>query len=115
MKHADKRAVGMRMAEVRKSHNVTQEALAETMGLSSKHISHVETAASSFSLEYLISFCETFDCNMDYIMFGNDSFSPLNRLPEEIISVLDHGSEKEISVLLLYLDLYLKSTGKKEP
>ena len=42
--------IGKRIAEIRRSNHVTQEALANELGVSPKHISHVECGTSSNSL-----------------------------------------------------------------
>ncbi|MGN1111709.1 MAG: helix-turn-helix domain-containing protein, partial [Acutalibacteraceae bacterium] len=40
-------SIGKRIAEIRRSHNVTQEELADHLGVSPKHISHTECGTSS--------------------------------------------------------------------
>ena len=63
-------AIGKRIAEIRKSHNITQETLADQLGVSPKHISHTECGKSSLSLKNLIEFCHLYDCSLDYIVTG---------------------------------------------
>lgn len=101
-------AIGLRIAEVRRSHKVTQEALAEMLGVSPKHISHVENATSCLSLKNLIQFCTTFDCSLDYLIFGKQSSKALSKLPEEIISILNTGNDIEIDRLNRYLQIYIE-------
>ena len=47
------------VGEVRRSHKVTQEAMAEMLGVSPKHISHVENATSCLTVKavyfYIVS------------------------------------------------------------
>lgn len=48
--------MGMRIADTRRAHNVTQEALSEMLDVSPKHISHTECGTSSLSLKILLRF-----------------------------------------------------------
>jgi transcriptional regulator with XRE-family HTH domain len=101
-------AIGIRIAEVRRSHKVTQEALSDMLGVSPKHISHVENATSCLSLKNLIQFCTIFDCNMDYIIFGKQNNDALAKLPDEIVTILNTGSDEEIARLNRYLQIYIE-------
>ena len=76
-------AIGARIAEIRRQHKTTQEALADMLGVSPKHISHVENATSSLSLKNLIQFCAIFHCSLDYIIFGKQYDEALSSLPQE--------------------------------
>ena len=102
--------IGKRIAEICRSHNVTQEALADQLGVSPKHISHTECGTSSLSLKNLIEFCNIFDCSLDYIIFGKTKNSALTKLPEEIINILYAGTEQEIDRLNRYLHMYMELT-----
>ena len=108
-------AIGKRLAEIRRSHKTTQDELAEMLGVSPKHISHVENAASSFSLSNLIRFCRIFGCSMDYIILGRESNETLSKLPEGIVSLLNTGSDTDVDRLKRYLDVFveLKEEAKK--
>lgn len=101
-------AIGSRIADVRRSHKVTQEALAEMLGVSPKHISHVENATSCLSLKNLMQFCTAFDCSLDYIIFGKQSNKALSRLPNEVITILNTGTDIEIDRLNRYLQIYIE-------
>lgn len=102
------RPIGQRISEVRRSHKVTQEALADRLGVSPKHISHTECGTSSLSLKNLIEFCSLFDCSLDYIIFGKAADSALAKLPDEISAILHTGTEKQIDRLNRYLQVYVE-------
>ena len=108
MENTTMAAIGTRIAEVRRSHKVTQEALADMLGVSPKHISHVENATSCLSLKSLIRFCTIFNCSMDYIIFGNKNNETLSKLPDEIVKILNTGSSEEIARLNRYLQVYIE-------
>lgn len=108
------KAIGRRIAEIRRQHKTTQEALADMLGVSPKHISHVENATSSLSLKNLIQFCTIFDCSFDYIIFGKKHNEALSRLPDEIVKILNCGSEDDINFLNRYLQIYIELQNKQD-
>lgn len=99
-------AIGTRIAEIRRLNKVTQEALADMLGVSPKHISHVENATSCLSLKNLIRFCNIFSCSMDYIIFGKQNNEALSKLPDEIVKILNTGNDEDIVRLNRYLQIY---------
>ncbi len=108
MENTTMAAIGTRIAEVRRSHKVTQEALADMLGVSPKHISHVENATSCLSLKAIIQFCSIFDCSMDYLIFGKQNNEALSKLPDEIVKILNTGSNEDIARLNRYLQVYVE-------
>lgn len=100
--------IGKRIAEIRRSHKVTQETLADKLGVSPKHISHTECGTSSLSLKNLIEFCNLFGCSLDYIIFGKNENTVLAKLPDEISNILYTGTEQEIDRLNRYLQIYVE-------
>lgn len=112
MKNNTPTTIGNRISGVRRSHKVTQEALADMLEVSPKHISHVENATSCLSLKSLIRFCSIFNCSMDYIIFGNKNNDILTKLPDEIIKILNTGSEEDIARLNRYLQVYIELQPK---
>lgn len=100
--------MGMRIAEVRRSHNVTQEALSEMLDVSPKHISHTECGTSSLSLKNLTQFCDLFHCSLDYIVFGETTDKVLGQLPNEIVQVLYSDDKEELDRLNRYLQIYVE-------
>lgn len=105
-------SMGPRIAEVRRAKKTTQEELADQLGVSPKHISHVENSTSSLSLKNLILFCILFDCSLDYLILGNSNSDILSKLPTEIVQILNTGSPEEIDRLHRYLDIYIELQKK---
>lgn len=101
-------AIGSRIAEARRSRRVTQEALADMLGVSPKHISHVENATSCLSLKNMIQLCSALGCSMDYLIFGKQNNEALSKLPDEIVKILGTGSEEDIARLNRYLQVYIE-------
>ena len=106
--------IGKRIAEIRRSHNTTQEVLADLLDVTPKHISHAECGTSSLSLKNLIEFCRIFDCSFDYIILGKKANSALSKLPDEIVNLLYAGTEKDIERLNRYLQIYIELTEKQD-
>ena len=107
------KSIGKRIASVRKEHGITQETLANKLGVTTKHISHVENGTSSLSLKAFIQFCEEFSCSLDYLVFGRDFSSDF--LPDSIIKIMNSGTETDRNRLLRYLEFFneLSSIHKK--
>ena len=114
MKNDTLAAIGMRIAEIRLYHKVTQESLADLLGVSPKHISHVENATSSLSLKNLIQFCTIFDCSLDYIVLGKPGNKALAELPDEIVKILSTGSSHDRDRLNRYLQFYIELQDKQD-
>lgn len=108
MKNDTLTTMGQRMAKIRRCHNTTQEALADMLDVSPKHISHCENSTSYLSLKNLIKFCHLFDCSLDYLVFGSHNDAILSKLPDEIIKILQTGTDIDINRLNRYLQIYIE-------
>lgn len=98
--------MGARIAEIRRSHNVTQEALAEILDVSPKHISHTECGTSTLSLKNLVQFCNLFHCSLDYVVLGKTTDTVLSQLPTSIMQILYSDNKEEVDRLNRYLQIY---------
>lgn len=98
--------MGSRIAEIRRSHNVTQEALAEVLDVSPKHISHTECGTSTLSLKNLVQFCNLFHCSLDYVVLGKTTDEVLSQIPASIVQILYSDNKEELDRLNRYLQVY---------
>ncbi len=80
-------ALGKRIAARRKDLKMTQEQLAESIGLSLQSVSCIELGKKGVRPENLIKICERLDISSDYLLFGkrdpaemSDLISKLSRL-----------------------------------
>lgn len=64
----DYKDIGMRIRTARQRKNMTQERLAEAVGVGVTHISHIETGNSVPSLQTLIDIINTLDCSADELL-----------------------------------------------
>ena len=104
--------IGKRRAALRKKNGMTQEALANMLSVTTKHISHVENGTSTLSLKAFILFCTEFSCSLDYLIFGK-SFSSFN-LPDGINELINIGSDKDRERLFRYLEFFAEISDLKK-
>lgn len=104
--------IGKRIAALRKKNGMTQEALANMLSVTTKHISHVENGTSTLSLKAFILFCTEFSCSLDYLIFGK-SFSSFT-LPDGINELINIGSDKDRERLFRYLELFAEISDLKK-
>ena len=104
----DSVALGERIASFRKTKNLTQESIAESLDVSVSKISHIETGKSACSLSLLLKFAEIFQISIldlldGVIVTGIDKKDYYAHELSEIISVLSPQHRKllfQISKLL---------------
>ena len=104
--------IGKRISALRKKNGMTQEALANMLSVTTKHISHVENGTSTLSLKAFILFCTEFSCSLDYLIFGK-SFSSFT-LPDGINELINIGSDKDKERLFRYLELFAEISDLKK-
>lgn len=74
--------MGKRMKEKRKALHLTQEYMAELLGISVKHYGGVERGAAGLSLENLIEVSNILDIGLDYLIKGEEM--PDDYIPSKI-------------------------------
>ncbi len=83
----DYKDFGQRVREVRRKQSLTQEELAEKVGISASFMGHIERGTRVASLETLIALCNTLNASPQYLLQGSlnqfDEFIPQNISPEE--------------------------------
>ena len=104
--------IGKRISALRKKNGMTQEALANMLSVTTKHISHVENGTSTLSLKAFILFCTEFSCSLDYLIFGK-SFSSFT-LPDGINELINIGSDKDKERLFRYLEFFAEISDIKK-
>ena len=68
----DVTACGKRIQELRKSHGLTQEQLAEKLRVTCKYIQRIEAGRAMGSIELLIDIALLFDVSTDYLLLGRE-------------------------------------------
>lgn len=85
----DYKLIGERIKEARLKKNLTQEKLAEKLGISTAFLSRLERGSSQINLKRLIEICSILDVNVGYIINGinQKSNSYLNKEFEKLIEI----------------------------
>ncbi|MGN1118734.1 MAG: helix-turn-helix domain-containing protein, partial [Oscillospiraceae bacterium] len=58
-------AIGQRIRKIRKANRLSQEQLAERVGISVTHMSHIETGNTKLSLEVFAEIAQALDARTD--------------------------------------------------
>ena len=66
----DYKAIGQRIRKRRRWVELTQEQLAETTGVSTSFIGHIERGTRVPSVETLWRICQALECSMDFVVAG---------------------------------------------
>lgn len=64
----DHKTLGIRIREARKSQKMTQEALAEKIGIGTVYLSELERSLKTPSLEIFVRIVEALDVSADYLL-----------------------------------------------
>lgn len=90
-------SMGMRISERRKEMNLTQEKLAEKMGVSLQTISCIELGKKAIRPENLANLCLHLDVSADYVLYGKrteqqmiDIVSKLSTLSMEEYNIVEN-------------------------
>lgn len=85
--------IGMRIRELRETHNYTREGLAEKVNISTKFLYEIETGKKGFSADTLCRISKALFVSCDYIMLGEDIGW---RGREKIICTLEKLEPKQV-------------------
>ena len=75
--------LGRRVKELRRKQNLTQEALAEKLDISTSFLGHIERGTRIASLETLVKLCIALDMDPNYLLAASTG-SLLRRVPESM-------------------------------
>lgn len=101
-------ALGLRIREARKTKSITQEQLAEKIGVTSVYISEIERGNKMPSIPVLISIVEALDISADYLLRDNIS-SGKPYIYNEFTERLDKLTPKQRKAALDLLDVFIKN------
>lgn len=90
-----KEELGKNIKSFRKKHNITQEKLAEQIGIDPKNLSKIEQGKNYPSAETITAIAKTLGINLYELFVFNEI--PYEKMKQEIISALDN--EKNIVAL----------------
>ena len=91
-------AIGQRIRKNRKAQGLSQEALAEQVGISVTHMSHIETGNTKLSLPVLVDLAAALDVRTDDLLYDGVSAERSVTI-DEIIQILDTCTASQLKVI----------------
>lgn len=90
--------IGQRIRQYRKAMRLSQEALADRVGISLPHMSHIETGNTKLSLQVLVAIAEALQVSTDSLLFEERGEQKTVQM-EEIQNVFDSCSVRQSQIL----------------
>lgn len=103
--------IGQRIRHYRKACGLSQEALAEIVGISATHMSHIETGNTKLSLPVLVNIAEALKVQTDALLYDSPQFSK-NAAAERVQKLLDSCTTGQLYVLIETLEALKVSLDK---
>lgn len=91
--------IGQRIRKFRKAYNISQEQLAEKIGISTTHMSHIETGNTKLSLPVFVDIANALSVQTDELLYDIPQINK-SSMKEEIIDILDSSSQRDMYILL---------------
>ena len=89
--------LGQKVRKYRKAHGLSQEQLAERIGISMTHMSHIETGNTKLSLSVLVEIAETLGVQTDDLLF--ESNVGWNTSHQELAQILESCTVNQIRII----------------
>ena len=94
MENINYKVIGKRLKEAREKKKITQEKLAEKVGVSRQSVSKWETSEAYPEMNNILELCKIFKCNISDLV--NDKMIDIDSLDEEVkMSVVKFKKEKQ--------------------
>lgn len=90
--------IGQRIRKMRKAHEFSQEELAEKIGISTTHMSHIETGNTKLSLPVLVAISLALEVQTDDLLFEAANTSRSGSL-YEITALLESCTPQQLKIL----------------
>ncbi len=103
--------IGVKIKNARIEANLTQEQVAESLGVSRQTISNWETEKSFPDILYVVKMSELYNVSLDYLLKGNKPVSEyINYLNESTDMVKSKERFSKLIIIVMYLLVLLSST-----
>lgn len=90
--------IGQKIRKVRKSRGLSQEELSEKIGISTTHMSHIETGNTKLSLPVLVDIASVLEVRTDELLF-EDSPAERTAAIEAIAHILEECSTQQVHII----------------
>lgn len=91
-------AIGQRIRKIRKAHGLSQEILAEKVGISPTHMSHIETGNTKLSLPVLVALAAELEVRTDDLLY-DETAAGRNASMDSILHILDTCTTQQIKII----------------
>lgn len=91
-------AIGQRIRKTRKANKLSQEALAEMVGISVTHMSHIETGNTKLSLPVLVDLANVLEVRTDDLLYGDNTMKRSTAI-DAILHILNGCTTAQVRVL----------------
>lgn len=107
--------IGQRIRRIRKARKLSQEELAERVGISTTHMSHIETGNTKLSLPVLVDMARALEVQTDSLLYDEPRNSVTTAM-NDIAAVLEECDAKQaraiadmVKAMKQALEMYLSS------
>lgn len=97
--HDTNRIIGNKIYQLRRSINMTQQELAEKVGISVTFLSEIENGRKSMSVDTLIKLSKVLQVSLDTIVFGKDAEDDMQKDVVSMMSTLPLEYNESILVI----------------
>ena len=102
MTHEELLLFGERLRNRRNTLGLTQEFVADKVGISLRFYQMLERGEKSVSLDTLIRLSKTLSISIDYLLLGDLSYSTENPLVDSLNALSPQQREDALKIVLLY-------------
>lgn len=103
--------IGQRIRKIRKANNLSQEQLAEKVGISITHMSHIETGNTKLSLPVFVAIAGALSVQTDELLYDAPTINK-SAVKQEISDLIDSCSTTDSYILLDILKASLTALHK---
>lgn len=89
--------IGQQIRKYRKAHNLSQEQLAEMIGISVTHMSHIETGNTKLSLPVFVKVAQVLEVQTDDLL--SESTTARSNHYNDIFDILDTCTSTQVKVI----------------
>ncbi len=90
--------IGQRIRKIRKARGLSQEELAEKIGISTTHMSHIETGNTKLSLPVFVALSEALEVRTDDLLHDSANADRCSSV-DAIVDLLDSCSTQQVKIL----------------
>lgn len=92
-------AIGQRIRQIRKARGLSQDQLAEQVGISTVHVSHIENANTKLSLPVFVRLTEVLQVPADELLLQGAAPVRRQQAEEDILRLLEGCDLRQLQIL----------------